>query len=97
LGEHLRLARIDRGLKQTELAQVLGVVDQTVENWEHNLVPTPKSRARACRQVGGSADRIVLWPMRRLNLRLLPSGQDSVFIENWQDLIPRMAFNGRDR
>jgi DNA-binding XRE family transcriptional regulator len=47
LGEHLRLARIDRGLKQTELAQLLGVVYQTVEKWEHNLVPvSPKSRAR---------------------------------------------------
>ena len=46
LGEHLRLARIDRGLKQTELAQLLGVVYQTVEKWEHNLVPmSPKSRA----------------------------------------------------
>ena len=48
LGEHLRLARIDRGLKQTELARLLGVVYQTVVTWEHNLVPmmSPKSRAR---------------------------------------------------
>ena len=47
LGEHLRLARIDRGLKQTELAQLLGVAYQTVEKWEHNLVPIgAKSRAR---------------------------------------------------
>ena len=39
LGEHLRLARIDRGLKQTEVAALLGVVYQTVEKWEHNVVP----------------------------------------------------------
>jgi DNA-binding XRE family transcriptional regulator len=53
LGEHLRLARIDRALKQTELAQLLGVVYQTVEKWEHNLVPmSPKSRARVVAFLG---------------------------------------------
>ena len=53
LGEHLRLVRIDRGLKQTELAQLLGVVYQTVEKWEHNLVPmSPKSRARVVAFLG---------------------------------------------
>ena len=53
LGEHLRLARIDRGLKQTELAQLLGVVYQTVEKWEHNLAPMcSKSRARVVAFLG---------------------------------------------
>ena len=53
LGEHLRLARIDRGLKQTELAQLLGVVYQTVEKWEHNLVPmSPESRTRVVAFLG---------------------------------------------
>ena len=53
LGEHLRLARIDRGLKQTELAQMLGVVYQTVEKWEHNLVPmSSNSRARVVAFLG---------------------------------------------
>lgn len=53
LGEHLRLARIDRGLKQTELAAMLGVVYQTVEKWEHNLVPIgPKSRPRVIAFLG---------------------------------------------
>ena len=53
LGEHLRLARIDRGLKQTELAQLLGVAYQTVEKWEHNLVlMSPKSRARVVAFLG---------------------------------------------
>ena len=47
------MARIDRGLKQTELAQLLGVVYQTVEKWEHNLVPmNPKSRARVVAFLG---------------------------------------------
>ncbi len=47
LGEHLRLARIDRGLNQVKVAALLGVVYQTVVKWEHNLIPIgPKSRAR---------------------------------------------------
>ena len=57
LGEHLRLARIDRGLKQTELAQLLGVVYQTVEKWEHNRVPVgPKSRAKVVAFLGYDPD-----------------------------------------
>ena len=45
LGEHLRLARVDRGLKQTEVAALLGVGYQTVVKWEHNIVRVgPKSR-----------------------------------------------------
>lgn len=53
LGEHLRLARIDRGLKQAEIADLLGAVYQTVEKWEHNLVPmSPKSRARVIAFLG---------------------------------------------
>jgi DNA-binding transcriptional regulator YiaG len=53
LGEHLRLARIDRGLKQTELAQLLRVTYQMVVKWEHNLVPiSPKSRARVVAFLG---------------------------------------------
>ena len=53
LGEHLRLARIDRGLKQTEVAALLGVVYQTVEKWEHNVVPIgPNSRPRVLAFLG---------------------------------------------
>jgi transcriptional regulator with XRE-family HTH domain len=43
----LRLTRIDRGLKQTEVAAMLGVVYQTIERWEHNRTPiTPRNRAK---------------------------------------------------
>ena len=53
LGDHLRLARIDRGLKQTEVAALLGVVYQTVEKWEHNVVPIgPNSRPRVIAFLG---------------------------------------------
>ena len=36
LGDHLRQARLLRGLMQTEVAEVLGVGHQTVLNWERN-------------------------------------------------------------
>jgi DNA-binding XRE family transcriptional regulator len=53
LGEHLRLSRIDRGLKQTELADLLGVVYQTVVKWELNLIAiSRKSRPRVVNFLG---------------------------------------------
>ncbi len=53
LGEHLRLARIDRGLKQTEVAALLGVVSQTVVKWENNMVLVgPNSRTRVIDFIG---------------------------------------------
>ena len=53
LGDYLRLARIDRGLKQTELADMLGVVYQTIVKWEHNVTPIgPKSRPRVISFLG---------------------------------------------
>src|SRR5450432_3984190 len=36
LGEHVRLNRIDMGLTIVQVADLLGVVWQTVERWEHN-------------------------------------------------------------
>jgi transcriptional regulator with XRE-family HTH domain len=36
LGDHLRKARLDRGLRQDEVARELGVGYQTVSNWERN-------------------------------------------------------------
>ena len=36
LGEHLRVKRIDMGLTQPQLSEMLRVAWQTVERWEHN-------------------------------------------------------------
>ena len=44
LGEHLRCVRIDRALKQTEVAALLGVAYQTVVKWEHGIVPVARRR-----------------------------------------------------
>ncbi len=47
LGEHLRRKRVDMGLTNIQVAEILGVAYQTVERWEHNRRPiTPRNRAK---------------------------------------------------
>jgi DNA-binding XRE family transcriptional regulator len=47
------LARIDRGLKQTELSEMLGVVYQTIVKWENNMTPIgPQSQPRVIAFLG---------------------------------------------
>lgn len=53
LGEHLRLARIDRRMTNVQVAHVLGVAYQTIEGWEHNRHPiTPRNRAKIVAFIG---------------------------------------------
>ena len=47
LGEHLRLARIDRKMTNVQVARILGVAYQTVEKWEHNRHPIGKKHRPA--------------------------------------------------
>ncbi|MEJ7605175.1 MAG: helix-turn-helix transcriptional regulator [Bryobacteraceae bacterium] len=47
LGDHLRIARIDRSLTQLQVAQHLAVAYQTVQKWETNVTGiTPANRAK---------------------------------------------------
>jgi transcriptional regulator with XRE-family HTH domain len=39
LGQHLRRKRVDEGLTNIQVAEILGVAYQTVERWEHNRTP----------------------------------------------------------
>ncbi len=53
LGEHLRRKRVDVGMTNVQLAQILGVTYQTIEKWEHNRVLIgPKSGARVVAFLG---------------------------------------------
>jgi DNA-binding transcriptional regulator YiaG len=53
LGEHLRLARVDRNLTNVQVAQMLGVAYQTVERWEHNRNPiSPMLRLKIVAFIG---------------------------------------------
>jgi transcriptional regulator with XRE-family HTH domain len=42
LGEHFRRKRVDMGLTNVQVAEILGVAYQTVERWEHNRRPITK-------------------------------------------------------
>jgi transcriptional regulator with XRE-family HTH domain len=39
IGEHILKRRLDLGLLQREVSEIIGVSDQTVCNWEHGIVP----------------------------------------------------------
>ncbi len=53
LGEHLRRKRVDMGMTNVQLAQILGVTYQTIEKWEHNRVLIgSKSRAQVVAFLG---------------------------------------------
>jgi transcriptional regulator with XRE-family HTH domain len=42
IGDHIRKRRIDLGLLQTEVAQLIGVTESTAWNWEHGMGPELK-------------------------------------------------------
>jgi transcriptional regulator with XRE-family HTH domain len=41
VGDHVRAARLRRGLEQAQLAQILGVTESTVWNWENRRSSPP--------------------------------------------------------
>ena len=50
IGEHLRRKRVDMGLTNVQVAQILGVCYQTVERWEHDRCPmTAHAQSEGCR------------------------------------------------
>lgn len=36
VGDHLRKTRLNRGLHQKDVAKLIGVSDETINNWENN-------------------------------------------------------------
>ena len=53
LGDHLRKARIDRGLTLEQVARMLGVFWLTVHYWEYNrYAPKPQSREKIVEFLG---------------------------------------------
>lgn len=53
IGEHLKEARITRGLLQRQVAEVLGLTTSTVVNWENGKTdPLPKDGPRIVRFLG---------------------------------------------
>ena len=53
LGDHLRKARLDRGLHQTEVASLLGVAEMSVNAWElNNNQPSAKYTKKIIEFIG---------------------------------------------
>jgi hypothetical protein len=42
IGEHIRKKRMDLGLLQREVAEIIGVTESSVWNWEHTLLTGKK-------------------------------------------------------
>ena len=47
LGDHLRKARLDRGLSQSDVARILKVAADTVTGWELNRFKPSNKHSRA--------------------------------------------------
>ena len=53
IGEHLRKARVDRGVTLEEAAQMFGVFWHTVQRWEYNRKnPKPATRIKIVQFLG---------------------------------------------
>jgi DNA-binding XRE family transcriptional regulator len=49
LGEKIRKARMDRGLMVKELADIIGVTEDTIINWElRNIKPRGENAKKVC-------------------------------------------------
>ena len=60
LGSNLRNARKEANMKQTELADKLGVKQRDISRWENNeVVPTTITFANICKALNASADEIL--------------------------------------
>lgn len=60
LGENLKKARIEAGVKQKDLAERLQVYPKDISRWESGeRTPSAVTLGRICRELGASADEIL--------------------------------------
>lgn len=60
LGENLKKARIEAGVKQKDLAEHLQVYPKDISRWESGeRTPSAVTLGRICRELGASADEIL--------------------------------------
>ena len=52
IGEHIRKKRMDLGLLQREVAEIIGVTDSSVWNWEHGTEPELQYNPRIIKFLG---------------------------------------------
>ena len=53
-GEMIRKARLDRGMQSKQLARLVGVTPETIQNWEiHNRIPESRQNLEKLREILG--------------------------------------------
>jgi DNA-binding XRE family transcriptional regulator len=52
VGEHIRKKRMDLGLLQREVAEIIGVTESSVWNWEHGTEPELQYNPRIIKFLG---------------------------------------------
>ena len=61
IGKSLKIARIESGLKQREVAQEIGVLTETISSWETGRYsPTIDNAIKLARVYGKSLDELFL-------------------------------------
>ena len=75
LNERIRKLRLERNLSQVDLAKKLGVVKQTVSNWENeNIQPSIEMLMRLAKLFNVTTDHLLgLDTIPRLSVEGLPS------------------------
>jgi transcriptional regulator with XRE-family HTH domain len=86
LGETLRLRREERGLDQAELAEQLGVTQQSVSRWEHGkALPRPQRVRQLAELLGLDVGRL------HRAAGYLPEEERSPLDDIWHDVFERMS------
>ena len=85
LNERIRQLRVERGLSQVDLAEILGVSKQSISNWENdNIQPSIEMLLKISKTFSVSTDYLLGIDSRRyLEVTKLPSS----YISHIQQLI----------
>ena len=52
-GEYIKKARLEKGLRQKDVAQVIGVFEMTIVRWEKHTTIPPRHRSNKMNKLGG--------------------------------------------
>jgi transcriptional regulator with XRE-family HTH domain len=85
-GETLKLRREERGLDQSELAERLGVTQQSISRWEHGqALPRPQRVRQLAEELGLDVGRL------HRAAGYLPDDERSAVDDIWHEVLERMS------
>lgn len=88
----LKQARIDCGLKQKDVAEVLGIKDNTLSNWEKGRTePDIDTFIKLCEIYGVNSSELLerSYNIKRLSEKLKPNLSELEIIKKYRSLDPR--------